>query len=48
MKTINDYMPLSHDWNEERLQTLKRLYPDLFTNEQMPNIQEIIKIKLRI
>lgn len=44
MKTINDYMPLSHDWNEERLQTLKRLYPDLFTNEQMPNIQEIIKI----
>jgi adenine-specific DNA-methyltransferase len=44
METINDYMPLSHDWNEERLQTLKRLYPDLFTNEQMPNIQEIIKI----
>ena len=44
MKTINDYMPLSHDWNEERLQTLKKLYPDLFTNEQMPNIQEIIKI----
>ncbi|TRX43034.1 site-specific DNA-methyltransferase [Flavobacterium restrictum] len=44
METINDYMPLSHDWNEERLQTLKKLYPDLFTNEQMPNIQEIVKI----
>ena len=44
METINDYMPLSNDWNEERLQTLKKLYPDLFTNEQMPNIQEIIKI----
>lgn len=44
METINDYMPLSNDWNNERLLTLKRLYPDLFTNEQMPNIQEIIKI----
>jgi adenine-specific DNA-methyltransferase len=44
MEHLNDYMPLSNDWNEERLQTLKKLYPDLFTNEQMPNIQEIIKI----
>jgi adenine-specific DNA-methyltransferase len=44
METINDYMPLSNDWNNERLQTLKKLYPDLFTNEQMPNLQELIKI----
>ena len=44
MKTINDFMPNSNDWNNERLQTLKQLYPDLFTSEQNLNVQEIAKI----
>ncbi len=34
MKNINDYLPLSNDWNKERLETLKKLYPDLFANER--------------
>jgi adenine-specific DNA-methyltransferase len=33
METINDYMPLSNDWNNERLQTLKQLYPDWAAHE---------------
>ena len=44
METINDFMPNSNDWNNERLQTLKQLYPDLFTSEQNLNVQEIAKI----
>lgn len=43
METINDYMPLSNDWNDERLQTLKQLYPDWFTNEGNLNIDEVKK-----
>jgi adenine-specific DNA-methyltransferase len=43
METINDYMPLSNDWNDERLQTLKQLYPDWFTSEGSLNIDEIKK-----
>lgn len=43
METINDYMPLSNDWNNERLQTLKQLFPDWFTNEGSLNIDEIKK-----
>jgi adenine-specific DNA-methyltransferase len=34
----------SHDWNKERLETLKKLYPDLFANEGKVNIREIAKI----
>src|SRR5690625_2777559 len=34
----------SHDWNKERLETLKKLYPDLFINEGNISIQEIAKI----
>ncbi len=34
----------SHDWNKERLETLKKLYPDLFVNEGNISIQEIAKI----
>ena len=34
----------SHDWNKERLETLKKLYPDLFANEGKVNVQEIAKI----
>lgn len=43
METINDYMPLSNDWNNERLQTLKQLYPDWFTSEGSLNIDEVKK-----
>lgn len=34
----------SHDWNKERLETLKKLYPDLFIHEGNVSIQEIAKI----
>ena len=43
MESINDYMPLSTDWNNERLLSLKQLYPDWFTNEGTLNIDEIKK-----
>lgn len=43
MESINDFMPNSNDWNNERLQTLKQLYPDWFTNEGSLNIDEIKK-----
>ena len=43
-----EYTPLeniqSHDWNKERQETLKKLYPDLFANEGKISIQEIAKI----
>lgn len=44
MENINDFMPLSNDWNKERLDTLKQLMPDLFTNEGKLNIDEFKKI----
>ena len=44
MQNINDLMPLSTDWNKERLETLKKLFPDLFTNEGKINIDELKKI----
>lgn len=43
MKTINDYMPLSNDWNSERLQILKQQFPDWFTSEGNLNIDEVKK-----
>jgi adenine-specific DNA-methyltransferase len=43
MESINDFMPNSNDWNSERLQTLKQLCPDWFTNEGNLNIDEIKK-----
>lgn len=36
-------MPNSNDWNSERLQTVKQLYPDWFTSEGNLNIDEIKK-----
>ena len=45
MENINDYMPLSNDWNNERLETLKKLFPDIFTNEGKLNIDELKKVK---
>jgi adenine-specific DNA-methyltransferase len=44
MADINDYMPLSTDWNRERLGKLKALFPDLFTNEGQLNIDELKKV----
>jgi adenine-specific DNA-methyltransferase len=44
MENINDLMPLSNDWNKERLTQLKKLFPDLFTNEGKLNIDELKKV----
>lgn len=44
MENINDLMPLSNDWNKERLAKLKNLFPDLFTNEGKLNIEELKKV----
>lgn len=44
MENINDLMPLSNDWNKERLMQLKNLFPDLFTNEGKLNIEELKKV----
>jgi adenine-specific DNA-methyltransferase len=44
MENINDLMPLSNDWNKERLTQLKHLFPDLFTNEGKLNIEELKKV----
>ena len=43
-ETINDFMPLSPDLNAERLAALKKLFPDLFTNEGQLNLDEFKKI----
>lgn len=43
MENLNDLMPLSNDWNKERLITLKNLFPDLFINEGILNIDELKK-----
>ena len=43
METLNDYMPLSNDWNNERLQILKQQFPDWFTSEGNLNIDEVKK-----
>ncbi|MCC2545471.1 site-specific DNA-methyltransferase [Hymenobacter sp. BT175] len=37
METLNDYLPTTPDLNAERLADLRRLWPDLFTNEGHPN-----------
>jgi len=34
----------SHDWNKERLEQLKQLMPDLFTNDGKLNISELKKV----
>jgi adenine-specific DNA-methyltransferase len=44
MENINDLMPLSNDWNKERLTQLKNLFPDLFTNEGKLSIDELKKV----
>jgi adenine-specific DNA-methyltransferase len=34
----------SHDWNKERLEQLKQLMPDLFTNDGKLNVSELKKV----
>jgi len=34
----------THDWNKERLEKLKELMPDLFTNEGKLNTNELKKL----
>src|SRR6266576_225910 len=41
---LNDFLPLSPDHNVERLAALKRLFPDLFTNEGRLNVDELKKV----
>jgi adenine-specific DNA-methyltransferase len=40
----NFWMPSSKDWNQERLNQLKNIFPDLFTNEGKLNIDELKKV----
>ena len=44
MENIKDYMLESPDFNKERLETLKQMFPDLFTSENKLNINELKKI----
>ena len=44
MENIKDYMLESPDFNQERLETLKQMFPDLFTSENKLNINELKKI----
>ena len=44
MENINEFMPLSNDWNKERLEKLKEVMPDLFTNEGKLNTNELKKL----
>jgi adenine-specific DNA-methyltransferase len=37
-------MVQSHDWNKERLEQLKQIMPDLFTNDGTLNINELKKV----
>ena len=48
MENINDIMPLSNDWNKERLATLKNLFPDLFTNEGALNVSIVLNQYMHI
>lgn len=44
MESVNDLMPISNDWNKERLETLKKMFPDLFTKEGELNVDELKKV----
>ena len=44
MDELNDLMPISPDLNRERLNTLKQLFPDLFTNEGKLNPDELKRL----
>jgi adenine-specific DNA-methyltransferase len=44
MTDLNDLLVTSPDLNKERLETLKRLFPDLFTNEEKLNPAELKRL----
>ena len=44
MENIKNYMPESPDFNQERLDKLKELFPDLFTSENKLNTEELKKL----
>jgi adenine-specific DNA-methyltransferase len=44
METLNDHLPLSPDHNAERLAALKKLLPDLFSNDGRLNVDELKKV----
>ena len=41
---LSDLLPLSPDHHAERLAALKRLFPDLFSNEGRLNVDELRKL----
>ncbi len=43
-ESLNDFLPLSPDHNRERLDTLKKLFPDLFSDEGSLNLDELKKL----
>jgi adenine-specific DNA-methyltransferase len=43
-ESLNDYLPLSPDHNAERLAALKKLFPDLFSNDGRLNVDELKKV----
>ena len=43
METYKDHITITPDLNDERLQTLRKLYPDWFTQEGMLDINEVKK-----
>lgn len=43
-ESLNDYLPLSPDHNAERLAALKKLFPDLFSNDGKLNVDELKKV----
>jgi adenine-specific DNA-methyltransferase len=43
-ETLNDHLPLSPDHNAERLAALKKLFPDLFSNDGGLNVDELKKV----
>ena len=43
METYKDHITLSPDMNEERLNTLRELFPDWFTQEGFRDINEVKK-----
>ena len=43
METYNEHIPATPDMNQERLETLRRLFPDWFTQEGRLDINEVKK-----
>jgi len=43
-ESLNDHLPLSPDHNAERLAALKKLLPDLFSNDGKLNVDELKKV----